>query len=648
MWRSSAAIFSCVWVLFTVPAFAQQQSGNQTASQPTQARDNRIKVTSVTLNGVKEVPVSQVKAAIATTASSKLPWGAKHYFNRRQFEADLKRIQVFYNDRGYPDARVASFDLKLNNTQDAIAVTFNSNEGEPIVVQSVNFTGFDAIPPAHFARMKAQAPLKAGMPLDRANLQTTRENTLDELRDHGYPRASVKIQQTAGNSPRTVNITYAADAGQLSYFGPIDVQGNSSVSDRVVRRELTYKPGDLFQISQIQESQRRLYGLELFQFVNIEPATEVPATPSAEIPTHVTVTETKHRKVTLGGGYGSEEHLRGDFDWTHVNFFGGARTAGVTARWSSLDRGVRLNFEQPFVFTPRFSLRAEAESWHTAETVYTLNNSGGRITLERHFAIQGPYSTSSLKSTASVGFLLQKEDYSIANVALQDLSFRDTLIALRLDPRFGTGQGTLAALDFDYERTTTRNPLDARKGYYWSAHFEQAGRWLPGTYDFNEYTTEGRHYLSFGPITWANKLRVSAITGPEPIGEHVPFYKRYFLGGATSLRGWGRFEVSPLSASGLPLGGHSALEGSSELRMRVWGNFGAVLFADAGNSWADQWHFDPHDLRYDIGPGLRYRTPIGPIRFDIGYQINPIPGLLVNGVPQTRRYRMHFSIGQAF
>ena len=75
---------------------------------------------------------------------------------------------------------------------------------------------------------------------------------------------------------------------------------------------------------------------------------------------------------------------------------------------------------------------------------------------------------------------------------------------------------------------------------------------------------------------------------------------------------------------------------------------GAVLFIDAGNVWAESFGFKLGDLRYAVGPGLRYQTPIGPIRFDVGYQLNPIPELLVNGAPQTRRFRLHFSIGQAF
>jgi outer membrane translocation and assembly module TamA len=106
--------------------------------------------------------------------------------------------------------------------------------------------------------------------------------------------------------------------------------------------------------------------------------------------------------------------------------------------------------------------------------------------------------------------------------------------------------------------------------------------------------------------------------------------------------------VSPLSENGLPLGGDSMFAFSEELRAVVRGNLGAVLFLDAGNVWAESWSVNLKDLRYAVGPGLRYQTPVGPIRFDVGYQLNPIPGLLVNGELQSRRWRLHFSIGQAY
>jgi translocation and assembly module TamA len=143
-------------------------------------------------------------------------------------------------------------------------------------------------------------------------------------------------------------------------------------------------------------------------------------------------------------------------------------------------------------------------------------------------------------------------------------------------------------------------------------------------------------------------MRAGSIDAWGDEDQLVPFFKRYFLGGATNLRGWGRFEVSPLGGTGEPVGGHSFLNFSTELRMPVWGNFGAVLFLDGGNVWTNPWDFNLNDMRYDVGPGIRYNTPIGPFRADLGIQLNPIDGLIVNGEEQKYPLRFHFSIGHAF
>jgi translocation and assembly module TamA len=128
----------------------------------------------------------------------------------------------------------------------------------------------------------------------------------------------------------------------------------------------------------------------------------------------------------------------------------------------------------------------------------------------------------------------------------------------------------------------------------------------------------------------------------------VPFFKRQFLGGASSLRGWGRFEVSPLSGSGLPIGGFSALESSGEVRVLVRDRLILVAFIDAGNAWARGGRLVLSELLYDVGPGLRYITPIGPIRVDLARQLTPIEGLVINGLPESRRWRLHIGIGQSF
>ena len=182
-----------------------------------------------------------------------------------------------------------------------------------------------------------------------------------------------------------------------------------------------------------------------------------------------------------------------------------------------------------------------------------------------------------------------------------------------------------------------------------SFHGEDAGRALRGTFNYLAMAADARHYLPFSDrVVLASRAQIGNIRPTDGDEANIPFNKRYFLGGATSIRGWGRYEVSPLSGSGLPLGGDSMLAFSEELRAMLRGNLGGVLFLDAGNVWAESWSINLSDLRYAVGPGLRYQTPVGPLRLDFGYQLNPIPGLLVNGEPQSRRWRLHFSIGQAF
>ena len=606
-----------------------------------------VKVASFTFHGNEGVTDGQLKQVLATQSSSKLPWGQKHYFSREQFEADLKRIGAFYVDRGYPDARVTSFDVKLNEEQTAVAISLNISEGEPVRAERLEFRGFDMLQPRRRERLERTLPLQPGQPLDRALLSASREAALDLLRDTGYPYASVRLEEGEGGSDRSRVIVLRAEPGPVAQIGEIEISGNSSVSDDVVRRHLSFKPGDLYRLSQLHDSQRKLYSLELFQFANVEPMElERKAT---TVPVRVTVTEGKHRRVNFGIGYGTEEKARAEIDWRHVNFFGGARTAGVFARYSGLDGGVRANLTQPYLFSPNYSLGLTGQAWHTAEPAYTLNTTGGRLTLTRQV---GRGSRSMFGGRPAMSFSLtyanEYENWELSRELLEDLSLRDDLIAMGIDPRRGEGSGQRSALILDASRNTTNNPLDARRGYMAALHLEQAGKLLGGSYDYYEATAEGRFYRAIGPLVLAAQLRAGSIDAWGDAETRVPFFKRYFLGGASSLRGWGRFDVAPLSGFGLPIGGHTFTNFSVEARVPIWGNLGGVLFLDGGNVWDKAWDFNVGDMRYDVGPGLRYTTPIGPIRADLGYQLNPIPGLLVNGKPESRRFRFHFSIGQAF
>jgi len=608
-----------------------------------------VSVHKLAFTGVKAVDETRLKSALATKENAFLPWGKKHFFDRARFDADRKRIEAFYNDRGYPDARVTAFDVKLNDKQDAVDITLTISEGEPVKVAAVNFTGFEPIPPAHLDDLEKRAPLKPGAPRDRALVVTTHEMAINELRDHGYPYAKVATTEDPGPGGKTTTLTFSAEPGKIAYFGPVEIAGNKSVDQQVIRRELAYKPGDLYRRSLIQETQRRLYGMELFQFVTAEPIKgEAQADQeSSEVPTRVTVAEGKHQRVNFGVGYGTEEKARIDGEYHHVNFLGGARSAGVHARWSSLDRGARVDFTQPYVFRPHFSLGLEGQDWHTFTPAYNSIVAGGKATLT-HRADQ--HTSWSLSITS-------EHDLSrIAPDVINNPELRTSLIALGLDPTTLEQTGTLNAAGFDFQHSTADNVLNAHRGYQVAFHTEEAGKLLPGTFNYFAMSIDGRHYLPLSDkVTVATRLQLGNIAPPRcpeclegRDQKLVPFSKKYFLGGATSIRGWGRFEVSPLSGSGLELGGNSMFAASAEVRAALRGNLGGVLFLDSGNVWADSWSINLGDLRYAVGPGLRYQTPIGPIRLDFGWQLNPNALLLENPAVPKRRWRVHFSIGQAF
>ncbi|MEP7304910.1 MAG: POTRA domain-containing protein [Acidobacteriota bacterium] len=348
-----------------------------------------VQVHSLTFKGAQTLYESALKDVVATRVNSRLPWGTKAYFERTRVDDDLKRIQTFYIDRGYPDARVTGFDVKLNHREDAVDITVIIREGEPLLVAAVNLVGFEVLPAATLDGLKKQIPLKPGQPRDRQLAVTAHELSLNALRDRGYPYSIVNVEEDDGPTGKMATLTLRAEPGQLAHFGPAEVVGNQHVSNRVVRRSVGYKEGDLYRLSRLQDTQRRLYATQLFQFVTVEPtqpgtrSTDVGITTEtvtdgqppvasaassenqpAAVPTRITLVESKPERTRFGVGYGTEEKARADVQYRRFNFIGGGRTAEAHVRWSSLDRGVRLSLSQPELVAG-VSLGVIGQQWYT-------------------------------------------------------------------------------------------------------------------------------------------------------------------------------------------------------------------------------------------------------------------------------------------
>jgi outer membrane protein assembly complex protein YaeT len=620
----------------------------------------KVKVSSLSLEGVHAVEEAQLRAALQTKAGSWIPFSKKPAFDTEEFQRDLQRLRQFYTERGYPDARVTNVDVAFDEKKEHVRLTVTVREGEPTKVESMRFEGFEVLPERRRQGLERRLGLASGDVRDRRRVDAARTTALNVLQEFGYPYAKVTVDEMPGENAHGVAIVVRATPGQAATFGPIEVSGNASVGEDVILRQLAFKPGDRYSAGRVRASQSKLSSLDLFRFAYVEPrgingegGVQAPA-----VPMRITVAEDKHRQLSGAVGYGTEEKARVRGEWRHVNFLGGARTLGLESKWSSLDRGVRLNFGEPWFFTRHLSFSAQAQTWDEREPVYRVTTYGGRAGISWRRERRNPVTRRGTTTSVSATFIDEFTDYRVSDEALADPEIRNSLISLGLDPETGAGSGTLVSLRMQADHDTTSSRLDPQRGFALSGAVEQAGKFLPGAFTYTEFSGEVRAYFSTRRptatsggrrgIVFAGRLRGATLDAPPPVDVSVPFFKRYFLGGSTSVRGWGRYEVSPLTEFGQPIGGLSVVESSGEVRVPFGTKLSAVAFVDAGSVGRNPWHLDPGGFRVAVGPGVRYDTPIGPVRLDLGYQLNPIPGLLVKGEPEARHWRAHISIGQAF
>jgi outer membrane protein assembly complex protein YaeT len=604
-----------------------------------------IQVASLTFDGNTTATDDQLRDLLATKATGWLPWAHKRFFDREEFEADLGRIRRYYQDRGYPNARISNVDVALNETRTSVRLSFTIDEGRPVVVEAIRFSGFEALEAGEQSVFEG-LPIQTGAPRDLDQVAASRQLMLDRLRDLGYAYARIDATEQPGSSPDQVVLNYAGTAGPRARFGPITIDGLTRVEEQVVRRELTFQPGQQYEARRVTQSQRRLGMLNVLQFVNID-ARPPEGEQVLDIPVRITVTESPPRRLQLGAGYGSEGGVRGSAEWSHLNFMGDARHLQATLKGSTIERGASLDFTQPYLFRRGLSLDARGSAWWSVEDTYHSKTMGGRVGLRYRFGDrERGVRRQSPRDDVRVAYVHEYLRYNISEAALADLAGFEELIALGLDPTTGHGRGTKAALAGSFEHDATNAAVDPTRGYGVSTSLEHARPYLGGTFTYDEVLVEGRGYLPIGErLVIAARARMGTLTAATDAD--VPFSERYFLGGSSSLRGWGRYEVAPL-ANGLPIGGRTMLDTSLEARFAVNQSLGLVFFADAGNVWSGDWEARLGELRHAVGPGLRYRTPVGVVRADLGVQLNPVPDLRIDGAPQKRRWRLHFSIGQSF
>jgi outer membrane protein assembly factor BamA len=409
----------------------------------------------------------------------------------------------------------------------------------------------------------------------------------------------------------------------MGFFGRTDIVGNKRVDDAIIRSRLAYLPGELFRRSALEQSQQQLRALELFKSVRVE-AERVNQQP-ADVPILITVTEQNPWRWNLSLGYAAGERLGLEARIGNVNFLGGARRLEVSGRVSKIDHLAEATFVQPQLRTPRLTMTLSARDWSIDDPAFHAVSKGGQAAFTW---MQSP------RLSGTFAYAASRERSRVPN---------------SLDPLTGLQDGMLSAWSIDLERRTVTAASAPPLGTVLMLHVEQAGGWMPGTFNYYNAIGEVLDYRSVrdGRITFAAEGRYGSIS-PLRQESDIPLLKRFFLGGSGQMRGWSRFEVSPLSPSGEPVGGTSMLAATTEVRARLLPKLRGALFVEGGDVWRSSWSAHLSDLKFDAGSGLRIETPFGLIRIDLGYQLNRIEDLRIGGQPERHRWRINIGVGEAF
>jgi outer membrane protein assembly factor BamA len=319
----------------------------------------------------------------------------------------------------------------------------------------------------------------------------------------------------------------------------------------------------------------------------------------------------------VAAGYGTDDHYRVQARWQNNNWLGDGRQLGFTLKYSSITSLANALFVQPHFLVPRMRGVIEFQQDRDSEDNYLLYASRLHPRLE-------PRITRNL--AASFGIRAEADKFSdVAQATKEALG--------------GVKDGTtLFGFSVGLSWNTTTEPLNPQRGEVASLVFDEAG--LGGDFRFYKIVAEAKKYQ---PLPWQTVLAGRAkLSFATPIGaeENLPLSERLYAGGEGSVRGYGRRQLGPRDSANNPIGGESAVEGSLELRHAIWGPLGGAVFLDAGQVSLDRWDPPVGDLNYGSGFALTYATPIGPLRFDIGFPFERPPG--------DAGWVLYFSIGQFY
>jgi len=565
--------------------------------------------TSITARKLRGVMQTKVKSILSLVTD-------RGILQKDILDTDLERITAYYHDEGYMDAKVSSPTIALKD--DGFHISITVEENARYKVTSVKMTG-DLIDGYENTIIKRLA-LKHEDYFSREKVRHDMDLVKMVYMNEGYARVDVDPRIQRDVSKHVSEVTFHVTMKEKVRIGQIFVTGNTKTRDNVIRRELKVFEGDVYNAKKINDSLMRLKKLDFFETVDIVPVD----TPQKDVmDLNVKVKEKQTGTISFGGGYSSEDGAFVTGQIQQKNLDGTGDSVSLKAYLGQLASRYILSYNRPYILGTPLTGGIDIYDWIRAYQDFTKDSIGFKLRVGYPI---GLYSN----VTAFYTWEAAKMDNLDAVAAVDPFFLRN----LHYEVKSGFGLA--------FERNTTDHPFLPTKGMYLGASVEYDSKDFGGDYDlFKQEYHAGLYY----PLFWKFVGHVRAEVGFEhaPGGmDGFPLYERYFLGGINSLRGWQFGQVGPLDPNGLVYGGDKYAVTNFEVLFPLVEKYGVrgLVFFDAGNAFPEGQNIDPSAFRTDVGPGIRWNSPFGPLRIEFGYVLDQRYG--------DHPYQFQFSAGAFF
>ena len=542
-------------------------------------------------------------------------------FKKDMIENDVRRIEALYHNNGFLDSKI--FDPKIERGAKGLLMTIHVFEGRQFRVGDIRFSGESGLSEKEQRRVLR---LGSGEVFSREALLADILALTTAMNDKGYALAVVSPLVEKRKEYPLADVTYKMEQGDKFRFGRVDVAGNTKTLDRVVRRNLSVADGMTYTATGLKQSKENLTRIGYFKDVKISTA---PSDVPKEMDVKVEVEEGPTGTLSGGLGFSSVDKLFGVIQVSENNLFGRGWKASLNTQFGTNRKVFSLDFRDPYFLDTDFSFLVNLYNTETDYTDFTEKSQGGKIGFGYSF-------TRNISS--SLALRIDRTD-------VQDIG---NAVSPILKEEFSKGVQKTHSITFHVDRNTTDKFINPSRGTAQSATVEYAGGPLGGDSDFVKYFLNGKAYF---PVTASTVLSGNILLGHvvSTVGGRVPIYERFFLGGPYTIRGFESRTISPVDPNtGEDIGGVKELVINVEYLVPLLGEMGfmGVLFFDMGNTWGQgEWPWDMKpwngpSYRYAAGVGLRWYSPMGPLRFEWGWNLDPQPG--------EDKLVMEFTVGTAF